>query len=634
MTRAELAEEIKKLLPNEEDKRIRLAIMKAYGNATFVAAAVRDSINIENRLKNGILMDGVFSIDSPISASLSGWAWVMDFAVQEGSAQNITIQAPDIDHGRIDYFHGNSAGTILYTPGIIDNEGNSLFPSIPKEHIIIKQVLRNPNGTNQTIEIPSPEPILNFGEDDMIPVTRSSRLESSKIRVNREPSGEIISYVFPKTAKGIPAQEADDFVTLQQLPQMIQYGRISGGEIQWTGIGLEYNIAAVIYALEGIKTVTSGVITLDPAHPTLPRFDIYGWNILGQRFYRAGTPQENPPIPDIDPATEVLGTPIFLPAAALVPPGVFNTIIYAENVPGEWTPSFTGSGTANFGSTANPKSGTKSIEISNMANGSVLTLMAAEEFNFADFETLGFDMILKSSIFAGHSFNLRFVNNLGTAVSNSIPVTINKTLLSYQFVGISLNSISKFQPTARGIQISFVRTRGASILAGYFVDNIKMQGGVTQPGDPGNPFPEPEDDGKLYGRKPNAWHPAVPEAPANGKPHLRQDNAWQEFAPIVDYIARTGNTISFEAANKYGYNGTPLTGNLTISITGAQEINMPKVLHDDGTIPLISVPGGVSLHLSGGAYDVSKPNELLFICHKNNLGVVTRISYTISPNLL
>lgn len=100
-----------------------------------------------------------------------------------------------------------------------------------------------------------------------------------------------------------------------------------------------------------------------------------------------------------------------------------------------------------------------------------------------------------------------------------------------------------------------------------------------------------------------------------------------------DYIASTG-TILFDQPRKYGYNGSPVTGNLTIGITDAKEINMAKVLHDDTVAPTISVPGGVTLHLSGGTYDVAKVNEYLFICHKNNAGTVTRISYTISPNLL
>lgn len=101
-----------------------------------------------------------------------------------------------------------------------------------------------------------------------------------------------------------------------------------------------------------------------------------------------------------------------------------------------------------------------------------------------------------------------------------------------------------------------------------------------------------------------------------------------------DYVPSSGN-VKFDIPRSYGYNGTLITGNIVLEIAGAKEINMPKVLHQNATPPSYSVlEGGVTLHLSGGTYDPEKVNELLFICHKNNLGVVTRISYSINPNQL
>jgi hypothetical protein len=285
MSRAKLAEEIKKLLPEEKNKRIRQAIMKAYGGATSVAVGVRDTISQENRLQNGILVEGTVAITTPTSASLSGWAWVIDFAIQEGADQTITITAPDATFPRIDYFHGDDAGLIHYAAGILDGAGNSIFPTIPAGNIILKKVLRNTDGSNDD------QPVEPINSDFVSYVVPQARTEAQK-----------------KTAR----------------------------------------------------------------------------------------------------------------------------------------------------------------------------------------------------------------NNIGL------------------------------------------------------------------------------DD---------------------------------------DYIPSTG-TILFDRPRKYGYNGTPVTGNLTIGITDAKEINMAKVLHDDTVPPTISVPGGVTLHLSGGTYDVAKVNEYLFICHKNNAGAVTRISYTVSPNLL
>lgn len=285
MSRSRLAESLKRLLPFEKDKRIRLAIMEAYGGATGVARGVRNEISQENRLRDGILVTGTVDITSPTSATLDGWAWVIAFAIQQSGQQTIAITSPDATYPRIDYFHGDDAGVIHYAPGILDGAGNSLFPTIPAENIILKKVLRNTDGSN----------------DDQ------------------------------------PVEQA-----------------------------------------------------------TSP---------------------------------------------------------------------------------------------------------------FVSYELL------------------------------------------------------------------------------------------------------------------------------QSRTEAQRKNARDNIGLYDDYIPRSGNTVSFETPNKYGYDGTPRTGNITISITGAKEINMAKMLHN-GSAPSISVPGGVTLHLSGGLHVAGIANEYLLICHKNNAGTVTRISYTVSPNLL
>lgn len=153
MSRQTFAEELKRLLPSESDKRIRQAIMLAYGNSVTVARGVRNQLDIENRIKDGILVEGDLDITSTTSATLSGWAWVVNFAVQDGSVQTLPISAPHATFPRIDYFHGDDAGGIHYTAGLLDGLGNSIFPSIPSGHIILKKVLRNTNGTNSDIPI-------------------------------------------------------------------------------------------------------------------------------------------------------------------------------------------------------------------------------------------------------------------------------------------------------------------------------------------------------------------------------------------------------------------------------------------------------------------------------------------------
>jgi hypothetical protein len=99
-----------------------------------------------------------------------------------------------------------------------------------------------------------------------------------------------------------------------------------------------------------------------------------------------------------------------------------------------------------------------------------------------------------------------------------------------------------------------------------------------------------------------------------------------------DYTPQTGTTLAFDGPNKYGFNGTPLTANLTFSITGAIETVMIKARHNSGTAPTLTPPGGVVLIKEGADYTVNVDNILYAVCHKNDAGTVTHISYSWTKN--
>ncbi len=102
---------------------------------------------------------------------------------------------------------------------------------------------------------------------------------------------------------------------------------------------------------------------------------------------------------------------------------------------------------------------------------------------------------------------------------------------------------------------------------------------------------------------------------------------------LENYTPSTGDLL-FDVLRSYGYNGTPVTGNLTIVTSGGADNTMTKVLHNDSTEPSFSVPGGVTLHEAGGNYIPNQNNEIYLIAHKNNAGVITRVTYTFNPNLI
>lgn len=102
---------------------------------------------------------------------------------------------------------------------------------------------------------------------------------------------------------------------------------------------------------------------------------------------------------------------------------------------------------------------------------------------------------------------------------------------------------------------------------------------------------------------------------------------------FVDYAPATGN-LSFAPLDgkprKYGF-GDILTGNLIIDPDEAIEGAMIKVLHNDNNEPEISIIGGeVGIFREGGEYKPNETNLIYLICHKNNAGILTYISYVVA----
>lgn len=246
MSRQTFAEELKRLLPSESDKRIRQAIMLAYGNSVTVARGVRNQLDIENRIKDGILVEGDLDITSTTSATLFGWAWVVNFAVQDGGVQTIPISAPHDTFPRIDYFHGDGSGVIHYTAGLLDGQGNSIFPSIPAGHVILKKVLRNTNGTNQDVPIEDQirDPALPFVSYEQL--QNRTAADRARARTNIGDTGSI-PHAVTATA------------TIHNLAKQSNFIIVTGsGNCLITGVEAGQHGEEIVIANQ-----SSGIVTLD-----------------------------------------------------------------------------------------------------------------------------------------------------------------------------------------------------------------------------------------------------------------------------------------------------------------------------------------------------------------------------------
>lgn len=266
-------------------------------------------------------------------------------------------------------------------------------------------------------------------------------------------------------------------------------GLISGGLVQWTGTGFVFNVSRALARFSQIEldSLVSNQVTLAASHATLNRRDIF---ILQVGFDGAGTPisitpdkitgtaAASPVKPQINPLTQIELTDILVIAASTTPT-LTTEVIYDENV--EWVGSYTGTGTVVFNSAANPFQGPFSIEATNIENGLKIRLTRGSDFDVSTVQTLGKQLDLKAQMFAGQNIGVTFLNSAGSAISTELILNFDKSSTIYQFIGEALNQFTFTSFLARSIEFRYIRTKGAIIYSGFYLDIIKLEGGINPP---------------------------------------------------------------------------------------------------------------------------------------------------------
>jgi hypothetical protein len=147
---AELSEKIHRLLPGENNKRIREAILATAGYAGIRTQGLRQEIDEENRLQDGKLQDGTLTFIDATNVELDLFAWVINYQIFQPGFTELVVPTFDPDFAVIGVFTGTALGTIKYYQGAIDGDGNAEFPQIDDGEIILREVLRNTDGTITT----------------------------------------------------------------------------------------------------------------------------------------------------------------------------------------------------------------------------------------------------------------------------------------------------------------------------------------------------------------------------------------------------------------------------------------------------------------------------------------------------
>jgi hypothetical protein len=219
MSQALLAEHIKRLLPEERNKRFRQALLLTAGFSSKNSTAGIRSLERNFEIPDQIINIGTLTFNSNTEAVMDQWAWKKDFVIVQSGEQNLTVDAPDSNNPRVDYFHGSIedvtgtlTGIINYTPGIIDAQGNSQFPNIPPGHIILAKVIRNTDGSNTQEEIPISQKWEEAPFDDRIYGRKNNQWKLIE---------DFIPLSQKAQAQGVATLDLNGRIPIEQLPESV-----------------------------------------------------------------------------------------------------------------------------------------------------------------------------------------------------------------------------------------------------------------------------------------------------------------------------------------------------------------------------------------------------------------------------
>lgn len=273
----------------------------------------------------------------------------------------------------------------------------------------------------------------------------------------------------------------------------------------WTS-GLSFDVSADAFPINNVMyPANPAEVTLDAADGALDRIDLIvaikpvDPLTVGEVGKITGTPASEALVvpPDFDPSIFYVIKQVIVRAAATEPEGVSTTQIYDEGV--EWGVTLTG----NIVQTANdPSSGAVSLEGTNVTSADFVTLDPPDPLSTTEIGSITFDLKLKEAVI-GKSIFLTFSLNgshIKKYIFNNNQNGFNDADLGYQTITIDGDSLGLPIMLFDSIVIHPFFTS-----AGYFIDNIVLHTGSGSDPAPSEAIPDAPNDGRLWGRRNQAW---------------------------------------------------------------------------------------------------------------------------------
>lgn len=268
-------------------------------------------------------------------------------------------------------------------------------------------------------------------------------------------------------------------------PQDVNQGSfiVNGGGVDWADTGLVYNVAAAKYYINGkLYESPATQLTLDPSDPSDDRIDVIVFNDDETVSIVKGTAADSPSEPTIDPATQVYGS-FILVAAASTEPTIDKELVYADNAgsPAEWDWTTGGSG-FDADSTGDPRTGTKCIEGTSVANNAYALGQRGSES--IDPNTYGYLVLYIKSKAMWNSKRYLLVSLLESGVrrGNVLKIAASDTWgfdssITDVYQAVVIPCLQFAVPSGTAIDQIKITDSGGSI--GFYIDDVAFRGGVT-----------------------------------------------------------------------------------------------------------------------------------------------------------
>jgi len=351
--------------------------------------------------------------------------------------------------------------------------------------------------TNGIIEIDAPEnQLLRYGGDNWRNTYRTDSSILPKAVTDSLYVTEVL-YVVGAGADTLKYVKDGDTTTIGIIVQSGGGGGggnsgtylVSGGQVVWTGTGLNFFIQAATYYINGtLYSSRDTTVELTAADPTDPRIDGFVVDTTGQGYFITGVAAETPITPQADPTYQLFLTHVTINANDTIP-AITNAVIYNNQDVGEWTPSSPVLYPIDFlQSTVSYVPPYAADFLSGGPSRYASFDLAPDSLNLNDYISISAFVKLKANLNNQNMGISVQMFNGSTPVTNQVRFAMNRQTTEWQAVQLPLGAFTYLgaQRYVDSISVIYRNFAGTGAIAGMYFDYFTFNNGIAPPSTGGN----------------------------------------------------------------------------------------------------------------------------------------------------